>query len=253
MYCLWQNCYAGCHSWLRPWVFCTKRAFKKNALKISSAPLTLPSTKGENANKFYEVYWFIDHNVIESADCKNTPEKNLKTAYSIGQTRESETKQMQLNGNTLTFRNFSASDNWQFATSKLCISSYQDSSQPSKSSLKRIPWIIQQHFLFLQQSQLMESGRWACVTATGCCSRELQDHLVATWRQRHPITEPRKQPYELQQAWNLPTGTAMATRTKGLGLAWVPKRSQFFCYLPVKLGHLIMMDKWNSLFSILRN
>lgn len=117
MYCLWQNCYAGCHSWLRPWVFCTKRAFKKNALKISSAPLTLPSTKGENANKFYELYWFIDHNVIESADCKNTPEKNLKTAYSIGQTRESETKQMQLNGNTLTFRNFSASDNWQFATS----------------------------------------------------------------------------------------------------------------------------------------
>lgn len=58
-----------------------------------------------------------------------------------------------------------------------CISSYQDGPQSSKSSLKRIPWITQQRFLFLQQIELAESGRLACVTATGCCSQEAQDHL----------------------------------------------------------------------------
>lgn len=83
-----------------------KKCFKN---KYCTPPTT---TRREKANKLYELYQFIDHNVVKSADCKKNPEKKLKTAYCIGQTiRESETKQMQLNGNTLTLRNFSASDN----------------------------------------------------------------------------------------------------------------------------------------------
>lgn len=56
----------------------------------------------------------------------------------------------------------------------LSLSNYQEISQSSKCSLKRITY---QCCLFLQQIQLLESRRQTCVTATGCCSQEQRGHL----------------------------------------------------------------------------
>lgn len=62
-------------------------------------------------------------------------------------------------------------------------------------------------------------------------------------------TEESAEWYQACWWWDKATTTCL----QKLSLSWVPKRNQFFCYLPTELCYLSTKDKQNHLFSILRN